>query len=90
VVESDYKEKNDFVENSWVGKKLTIGEDIVLKVTAPCTRCVMITLPQGDLPRDLGILSTVARYNQVHVGVYASLHHGRTIHRGDPICLEEE
>src|SRR5436309_7281404 len=61
VVESDYKEKNDFIENSWVGKKLTIGKDIVFKVTAPCTRCVMITLPQGDLPRDLGILSTVAR-----------------------------
>jgi uncharacterized protein len=70
VIESGPGEKKDFIENSWVGKKITIGEDIVLKVTAPCTRCVMITLPQGDLPRDLGILSTVARYNQVHVGVY--------------------
>jgi uncharacterized protein len=89
VVESDYREKNDFIENSWVGKKLTIGKDIVLKVTAPCTRCVMITLPQGDLPRDLGILSTVARYNHVHVGVYASVHGGGTIHRGDPIRVEE-
>jgi uncharacterized protein len=89
VVECDYREKNDFIENSWVGKKLTIGKGIVLKVTAPCTRCVMITLPQGDLPRDLGILSTVARYNQVHVGVYASVHNGGTIHRGDPIHLEE-
>jgi len=47
----------------------------------------MITLPQGDLPRDLGILSTVARYNHVHVGVYASVHNGRTIHRVDPIRL---
>src|SRR5919198_1352343 len=89
VIESDYREKNDFIENSWVGKKLTIGKDIVLKVTAPCTRCVMITLPQGDLPRDLAILSTVARYNQVHIGVYASVHSGGTIHRGDPIRLEE-
>jgi uncharacterized protein YcbX len=89
VVESDYSDKNDFIENSWVGKKLTIGKDIVLKVTAPCTRCVMITLPQGDLPRDLGILSTVARYNHVHVGVYASVHGGGTIHRGDPIRVEE-
>jgi uncharacterized protein YcbX len=47
-------EKNDFIENLWVGKKLMIGEDIVLNMTAPCTRCVMITLPQGDLPKDLG------------------------------------
>src|SRR5215216_4610570 len=64
VVESSSEEK-DFIENSWVDMKLTIGEEIVLKVIGPCTRCVMITLPQGDLPRDLGILRTVAKYNQI-------------------------
>lgn len=90
VVESASREKKDFIENSWVGKKITIGEGIVLKVTAPCTRCVMITLPQGDLPQDLGILSTVARYNQVHAGVYASVERGGTIHRGDTVRIEEE
>ena len=57
---SEEEKKKDFIENLWVGKKLTIGEDIVLKVIAPCTRCVMITLPQADLPKDLGILRTVA------------------------------
>jgi uncharacterized protein len=82
-------EKNEFIENSWVGKKITIGEDIVLNITGPCTRCVMITLPQGDLPQDLGILRTVARYNQVNVGVYASVHHSGLIHRGDSIHLED-
>jgi uncharacterized protein len=89
VIDSESGEKNDFIENSWVGKKITLGEDIVITVTGPCTRCVMISLPQGDLPQDLGILRTVARYNQVNVGVYASVHHGGTIHRGDPIRLEE-
>jgi uncharacterized protein len=93
VVESGYKgknKKNDFIENSWVGKKMIIGKDIVLNITAPCTRCVMITLPQGDLPRDLGILSTVAKYNQVNVGVYASVERGGTIYRGDTIQIEEK
>jgi uncharacterized protein len=89
VVESGSGEKKDFIENSWVGKKVAIGKDIVLKVTGPCTRCVMITLPQGDLPHDLGILRTVARYNQVNIGVYAYVEHGGIIHRGDPIRLEE-
>ena len=88
VIESTASEKNDFIENSWIGKKITIGEDIVLRITGPCTRCVMITLPQGDLPRDLGILRTVARYNQVNVGVYASVLQGGTIHRGDLVRLE--
>jgi uncharacterized protein len=88
VIESGSGEK-DFIENLWVGKKLAIGEETILKVTAPCTRCVMTTLPQADLPRDLGILHTVARYNQVHAGVYASVHRGGTIHRGDRVQVEE-
>jgi uncharacterized protein len=87
VVESASEEK-DFIENSWVDKKVAIGEEIVLKVIGPCTRCVMITLPQGDLPKDLGILRTVAKYNQVHAGVYASVHRGGTIRRGDIVLLE--
>jgi uncharacterized protein len=87
VVESASDEK-DFIENSWVGKKITIGEEIVLKVIGPCTRCVMITLPQGDLPKDLGILRTVAKYNQVHAGIYASVNRGGTIRRGDIVQIE--
>ena len=89
-MESAASEKNDFIENLWVGKKMIIGKDIVLNIMAPCTRCVMITLPQGDLPRDLGILSTVAKYNEVHVGVYASVEQGGIIHRGDTIQLKEK
>ena len=52
-----------------------------IRINGPCTRCVMITLPQGDLPKDLGILRTVTRYNQVNVGVYASVLRGGTIRR---------
>jgi uncharacterized protein len=52
----------------------------------------MITLPQGDLPSDLGILRTVAVYNQVTAGVYASVHQDGdgTIRRGDLVQMEEE
>jgi uncharacterized protein YcbX len=90
VIESASMEK-DFVENSWVGKIITIGKDrdssIILRVSGRCTRCVMTTLPQGDLPKDLGILSSIARYNQVSAGIYASVLRGGTIRRGDPIQL---
>jgi uncharacterized protein len=90
VVESEASEEKDFIENSWVNMRLRIGEEIELKVIGPCTRCVMTTLPQGDLPKDLGILRTVAKYNQVHAGVYASVHQGGTIHRGDNVLQLEE
>lgn len=87
VVESASEEK-DFIESLWVGKKVMIGEEILLRVTGPCTRCVMTTLPQGDLPKDLGILRTVARYNQVNAGVYASVERSGNIKRGDPVWME--
>ena len=58
-----------------------------LAITEPCPRCVMITLPQGDLPKDSGVLRTAAQHNAVNVGVYASVVNGGTIRRGDPVVL---
>jgi uncharacterized protein YcbX len=77
-----------FVENEWIGSTLAIGNEVRLQITEPCPRCVMITLPQGDLPRDVGILRTAARHNHVNVGVYASVVQGGRIRRGDAILLE--
>jgi uncharacterized protein YcbX len=77
-----------FVENAWVGRTLAIGSEVRLSVTGPCPRCVMTTLPQGDLPKDPGILRTAAQHNQVHVGVYASVLRGGTIRRGDTVRVE--
>ena len=48
----------------------------------------MTTLPQGDLPRDPGILRTAARHNKVVVGVYATVETGGTIRRGDELRVE--
>ena len=87
VVQPAAAEK-DFVENAWVGHTLVIGDEVRLNVTGPCPRCVMTTLPQGDLPRDPGILRTAAQHNQVNVGVYAAVLRGGTIRRGDPVRLE--
>ena len=76
-----------FIENSWIGHTLAIGDEVRLSVTGPCSRCVMTTLPQGDLPRDSGILRTAAQHNQVNVGVYGAVVRGGTIRRGDQVRL---
>ncbi|HYZ85905.1 MAG TPA: MOSC N-terminal beta barrel domain-containing protein, partial [Bryobacteraceae bacterium] len=55
VIETGDGER-DFVENAWIGQTLLIGSAVRLSITGPCPRCVMTTLPQGDLPRDTGIL----------------------------------
>jgi hypothetical protein len=78
----------DFVENAWVGKTLVIGDAVRLNVTRLCSRCVMTTLPQGDLPRDLGILRTAAQHNGANVGVYASVLQAGKVRRGDSVRLE--
>ena len=87
VVETANGEK-DFVENAWIGQVLAIGDAIRLSITGPCPRCVMTTLPQGDLPKDAGILRTAAQHNRANVGVYASVLQGGTVRRGDSVRLE--
>jgi len=79
-----------FVEEGWIGKVLAIGDEVKFKITGPCPRCVMTTLPQGDLPKDAGILRTALHHNQAHVGVYASVIKGGKIRRGDAVRLEDE
>jgi MOSC domain-containing protein len=76
-----------FVENDWIGRTLAIGDDVRLRVTGPCPRCVMTTLPQGDLPKDPGILRTAAQENAANVGVYAGVLSGGTVRRGDAVAL---
>ena len=82
---------DDFIENAWVGSQMTVG-DVRVEVLAATPRCVMTTLPQGDLPKDRGILRTVASVNpqpfgpfegQPCVGVYAEVLSGGTVTLGD-------
>jgi uncharacterized protein len=80
-----------FVENSWLKRGLGIGT-VTLRVTIPMNRCVMTTLPQVDLPRDLGILRTAAVHNRLQVqtwgqfpcvGVCGLVRSSGAIRRGD-------
>jgi uncharacterized protein YcbX len=87
VVETGTGERS-FVENGWIGETLALGEEVRLRITGPCPRCVMTTLAQGDLPKDAGILRTAAQHNRANVGVYASVLQGGRVRRGDSVRLE--
>jgi uncharacterized protein len=87
IVISSPEQDRGFAENAWVGRTISVGDTVRLAITEPCPRCVMITLPQGDLPKDSGILRTAAQHNSVNVGVYASVVRGGPIRRGDPVVL---
>jgi uncharacterized protein YcbX len=85
VVATEEQAQQAFIENSWCGKTVVLGDNVRLQVAACCARCVMTTLPQSDLPADTGILRTAARHNQTNVGVYARVAAGGTLRRGDMV-----
>ena len=87
VVATSSGERN-FVEDAWIRQVLAIGDSVRLSVTGPCPRCVMTTLPQGNLSKDTGILRTAAQHNKANVGIYASVLEGGTVRRDDSVRLE--
>jgi uncharacterized protein YcbX len=86
-----------FTENDWVGRDLSVGDDLVLRVIARTPRCAIPTLAHGDLPRDTEALRVVARHNRVRplpdldpepcAGVYAEVLRPGRIRPGDPVRL---
>lgn len=85
-----------FVENDWVSHTVALGADVAASVFLAAPRCVMTTLAQGDLPRDLGVLQAIAKHNRFDipglgpsscVGVYALVTSGGTARRGDPVAI---
>ena len=80
-------DQRSFVENDWVGHTLAIGPQVRFYIKRGTRRCVITTLAQGELPRDLGILKTAAQHNEASVGVYADVLHGGVIHENDEAVL---
>lgn len=90
----DVGDAEGFVENEWPDRSLAIG-DVRLDVLMPVPRCVMTTLPQGDLPKDPDVLRTITRNNKVPalageypcVGVYATVSAAGEVRIGDEVRL---
>jgi uncharacterized protein YcbX len=84
-----------FVENEWLGRTLTIGDDVQLGVALPDPRCVMPSLAHDDLPKDSRILKALAQHNRIDVagarypcaGVYAVAEAIGTIRKDDHVSL---
>jgi uncharacterized protein YcbX len=92
VIEVD--DADGFVENDW--KVVRIG-DVELRTLMPVPRCVMTTLPQGDLPKDSNVLRSAARHNMVDTrvlgdmpcaGIYAMVAGTGTVSVGDEVAVE--
>jgi uncharacterized protein len=83
-----------FVENGWVGQELALGGSARLNVSMPDPRCVMTTLAQDDLPKDVEVLKALVRHNRIDLpglgkfpcaGVYAAVTSQGDIQVGDSV-----
>jgi uncharacterized protein YcbX len=82
-----------FVEDAWVGRRLTFGDGerpATVSVTARDVRCVMINLDPDTGERDARALKTVVRINENNAGVYGTVVQRGTIRAGDPVYLLDE
>ncbi|KXH84048.1 MOSC domain-containing protein [Sporosarcina sp. HYO08] len=81
----DVPETEGFVEQEWIGKNLSIGDDVQLRIIQPTQRCVMTTLAQGDLPKDPNVLRTLVKQNNGNFGVYAEVLQTGSVTIGDQV-----
>ncbi len=95
VVESA-TEPGAFEENEWTGRRMTIG-GAGMVVTMSTMRCVMTTVAQPGLPRDLSVLRTLAAHNRQHfegaghfacLGAYAEVTAAGLVSVGDEVRLD--
>jgi uncharacterized protein YcbX len=89
-------DETGYVENAWVGKTVGLGEGgAAMSVTMPTMRCIMTTLAQDGLPKDTGLLRTIAAENRLEIGggmwacagVYGGVAGSGTVRVGDPVTV---
>ncbi|GAA1420947.1 MOSC domain-containing protein [Catellatospora coxensis] len=73
------------LERGWLGQVLQLGDEVVLRVTRPMPRCVMVNNAQEDLPYDGRILRAVATADELTFGVLAHVEREGTVRFGDPV-----
>jgi uncharacterized protein YcbX len=83
VVNSD---QTGFVENDWVNEDLILGS-MKFRVIDLKPRCVMVTRPQGDLPKDVEVIRTIAKNNSGNAGVELETSGSGIVHSGDDAVI---
>lgn len=74
-----------FLEDSWVGRVLKLGESATVGVTKKDSRCMMINLDPDTARQNPSVLRTVAREHGECAGIYANVVATGVVRVGDKI-----
>ena len=75
------------IEQGWLGKTLSVGEAVRLRVSGATERCGMVAFAQAELPYDARILKCITQEAALHFGVYADVLMPGRIKRGDSVTV---
>jgi uncharacterized protein YcbX len=84
----DAPDETGFLEQTWVGKTIAVGDHVRLRILMPTHRCAATTLPHHGLPNDPEILRAANRHNNGNVGVYATVEQPGIVRLGDRVTIE--
>lgn len=76
----------ELLEQNWIGKTLEIN-GVVLEITQPTVRCVMVNFPQPDIPQDKRIFAGIGRESNLNFGVYARVSAGGDVRFGEKVKI---
>ena len=74
--------KTDFVEKSWIGHRLQLGQ-AVIRADEETKRCGMMLVAQPGLPENPEILRTILPQNRRNLGIYCTIDSPGMIAVGD-------
>ena len=78
------------VEHGWLGKLLSVGDAVRLRVSAATERCGMVALAQAELPYDTRILRCITQEAALHFGVYAEVVEPGRVKCGDSVTVVDQ
>jgi uncharacterized protein YcbX len=81
-------EETGFVWEGWRRRTLGIGAGLRVDLLRRCSRCVMTTHAQEELPADRDILRTIATQNQNLLGMLGAIVEAGGVAIGDEVWLD--
>ena len=83
------KDKEPFVEEGWIGRRIKIGTEVELEFVGHCVRCMIITVNPDNAKLNSSLHKTLIKENNNHFGIYASVIKTGNIQVGDEVHLSE-
>ncbi|SFM40719.1 hypothetical protein SAMN03159341_13132 [Paenibacillus sp. 1_12] len=80
-------EKVPFVEETWFGKRIKIGNEVEIELKRHCERCMIVTVNPDTAEKDATLLKTIVKERNNFFGVYASVIKTGEIHVNDKVSL---